>query len=84
MKEPLTILGLMVDHRADRAPGLQEVITRYGQDIVGRMGLPSPSKEKGLITLVFKGEKSAAQDFYKELEAISGVDVQMMHFTQEM
>lgn len=84
MKEPLTIIGMMVDQRADRAPGLQEVITRYGEDIVGRLGLPSPSKEKGLITLVFKGEKSTAQDFYKELVAVSGVDVQMMHFAQEI
>lgn len=84
MNEGLTVFGVLVDNRADRAPGVQEVITRYGEDIIARMGVPSPSKERGLITLVFKGEVPAAQSLYRELEAINGVDVQMLHFSQEI
>ncbi|HYH04025.1 MAG TPA: hypothetical protein VEC37_13060 [Bacillota bacterium] len=84
MNEALTVIGVLVDHRADRAPGVQEVITRYGEDIIARMGVPSPSKEKGLITLVFKGETTAAQQFYRELGEISGVAVEMLHFDQEI
>jgi putative iron-only hydrogenase system regulator len=80
MVEPLTIIGIMVDHRAERAPDVQEIITRHGDDIVCRMGVPSPSKEKGLITLVYKGDNAGAEHFYNQLEEISGVDVQMVRF----
>jgi putative iron-only hydrogenase system regulator len=80
MADPLTIIGIQVDHRAKRAPEVQEVITRYGEEIVCRMGVPSHSKEKGLITLIYKGDASGAECFYNQLEEISGVDVQMIRF----
>jgi putative iron-only hydrogenase system regulator len=81
MAEPLTIIGIMVDRRAEHAPEVQEVITRHGEDIVCRMGVPSPSKEKGLITVVYKGDSSGAEHFYNQLEDISGVDVRMVRFS---
>jgi putative iron-only hydrogenase system regulator len=81
MEEPLTIIGIMVDHREKRAPEVQEVITRHGGEIVCRMGVPSPSKGKGLITLVYKGENAGAEHFYNQLEEITGVDVRMVRFS---
>jgi putative iron-only hydrogenase system regulator len=72
----------MVDHRDQNAPDMQEVITKYGRDIIGRMGVPSPSKEQGLITLIYEGESKNATTFRKELEDISGVTVQTMTFMQ--
>jgi putative iron-only hydrogenase system regulator len=80
MSETMTVIGIVVDERARRAPRVQEVITRYGEDIICRMGVPSPSKENGLITLVFKGETGTAERFYHELEGIGGIDAQMMRF----
>jgi putative iron-only hydrogenase system regulator len=82
MSETMTVIGIVVDGRTERAPQVQEVITRYGTDIVCRMGVPSPSKENGLITLVFKGEAATAKQFYDELEELSGVDAQIMRFGQ--
>jgi putative iron-only hydrogenase system regulator len=79
---PLTIFGIMVDNRDENAPNMQEVITRYGRDIVCRMGIPSPSKAQGLVTLVFEGEPKQATTFRKELEDISGIAVQTMSFPQ--
>jgi hypothetical protein len=46
------------------------------------MGVPSPSKEQGLITLVFEGDTQGVKEFRKELEEISGVNVQTMSFSQ--
>ncbi|HEY8463817.1 MAG TPA: hypothetical protein VIM29_07340 [Bacillota bacterium] len=84
MNQALTVFGLLVDQRAERAPEVQEVITRYGEDIIARMGVPDPSKEKGLIILVYKGESTSVGRFYEELVNISGVKVQMMNFAQEI
>jgi putative iron-only hydrogenase system regulator len=82
MADSLTIMGILVDHRGKHAPEVQEVITRHGSDILCRMGVPSPSKEQGLITLVFEGDLAGVQDFRRELEAIAGVDVQSMSFSK--
>lgn len=81
MAASLSIIGIMVDHRGDMAPEVQEVITKHGTDIICRMGVPSPSKEKGLITLVFDGDTKKADEFRKELMGISDTDVQMMSFS---
>ena len=80
MSAGLTVFGIMVDNRDQNAPDMQEVITKYGQDIIGRMGVPSPSKKQGLITLIYEGESKNATTFRKELEDISGVTVQTMTF----
>jgi putative iron-only hydrogenase system regulator len=80
MGESMTVIGIVVDERAERAPRVQEVITRYGEDIVCRMGVPGPSKQNGLITVVFNGETAKAERFYRELEEVGGVAAQMMRF----
>lgn len=82
MSTPITLMGILVDHRAEMAPEVQEIITRYGGDILCRMGIPSPSREKGLITVVMEAKGETVQQFRKELQDISGVDVQTMSFNQ--
>jgi putative iron-only hydrogenase system regulator len=82
MNPSLTVFGIMVENRDENAPDMQEVITKYGRNIIGRMGVPSPSKEKGLITLIYEGASEKATVFRKELEDISGITVQTMAFTQ--
>lgn len=81
MTASLTVFGIMVDNRDEKAPDMQEVITKYGRDIIGRMGIPSPSKEQGMITLIFEGDSKKATVFRKELEDISGITVQTMSFS---
>lgn len=83
MAEPLSIIGILVESRAEHAPDLQEIITRYGEDIICRMGIPSPSKDNGLITLVYKGDLKHAEEFQQELQAMPGVYIQRMSFPQQ-
>lgn len=82
MSTSLTVFGIMLDDRGRNAPDVQEVITRYGSEIIGRMGVPSPSKRKGFITLLFEGELTQAEAFRKELEEVEGTTVQTMSFGQ--
>ncbi|MGE5559072.1 MAG: TM1266 family iron-only hydrogenase system putative regulator [Bacillota bacterium] len=74
----LAVMGILVRERDDRAPGVQEVLTRYGSEILCRMGIPSPSKERGLITIVMEGKKADA--LQGDLLKISGVEVKRMVF----
>jgi len=80
--EPLSIIGILVERRAEHAPDLQEIITRHGENILCRMGIPSPSKDNGLITLVYKGDEKQTEEFQHELEAMPGVHIQRMSFLE--
>jgi putative iron-only hydrogenase system regulator len=81
MKNSLSLIGITVAERAERAPEVQEIITSYGSDIIGRLGIPSPDKEKGLITLVLNGQKTVAEQFFHELQTVDGLEVQLMSFS---
>lgn len=82
MAAPLSIMGILVDERAEIAPEVQEVITKFGSEILCRMGIPGPDKEKGLITLVIESELENLMRFRRDLEAISGLTVQTLSFPQ--
>lgn len=80
MAAPLSLMGILVDKRAEIAPEAQEVITKYGGKILSRMGIPSPDKKKGLITLVVESELEDLLQFRQELEEIPGLTIQTMSF----
>jgi putative iron-only hydrogenase system regulator len=81
MKKTLSVVGITVDQRSRHASEVQEIITRYGSDIIGRMGVPSPDKQKGLITLVFDGPETSTAKFYDELQTIADLEVKVMRFS---
>ena len=79
-----TIFGIHVSQRVENVPAMQAVLTKYGCSIRTRLGMHdadntscSPS---GLVLVdVFGAE---AEDFYKELKAVKGLDVQRMDFAE--
>lgn len=79
MEKKLKVVGIRVRERATRAPGLQEVITRFGTDVTCRLGVPGPEKEDGLILLVME-ETKAATEISAELASIDGVEVKTLEF----
>jgi putative iron-only hydrogenase system regulator len=80
MSKQLSLVGLLVDGRGEIAPQVQETITHYGTEIIGRFGVPSPSKEMGLITLVMETESSQVEELTSRLTSIEGVEVQVASF----
>lgn len=82
MATPLSIIGILVEERGEVAPEVQEIITKFGSDILCRMGIPGPDKENGLITLVVESELEDLNKFRRELEQIPGLTVQTLSFPQ--
>ena len=82
MTAPLSIMGILVEERAKVAPEVQEVITKFGCEILCRMGIPGPEKKNGLIALVIESDLEKLMKFRRELEAISGLRVQTLSFQQ--
>lgn len=82
MTTPLSIMGILVEERAEVAPEVQEIITKHGSEILCRMGIPGPDKKKGLITLVIESKLEELMQFRRELEEIPGLTVQTLSFPQ--
>lgn len=73
------LVGMQVPHRADLAPEVQSIITRYGQDIMGRFGIPSPDKNRGLIVLLMQ-EAAAVGRLTAELQEVAEIEVKTVAF----
>jgi|LFRM01.1.fsa_nt_gb putative iron-only hydrogenase system regulator len=76
----LSLVSILVDERGERAPRVQEVVTEFGSEIIGRFGVPSPSKEKGLITLAMEAERARVDQLVGKLKTIEGVEIATAHF----
>lgn len=70
----LGIVGIVVDNRADKADDVQHIITQYGESIISRMGVPSPDRYQGIITIAMEAERARVSQFISELESIDGVN----------
>lgn len=82
MQKDIYVVGLMVDERGSKAPDVQQVITRFGDKILCRNGIPSPSRERGIITLTMEATQEDYGRMEQELKGLHGVTVDSIHFKQ--
>ena len=70
------IMAVLVSHRSQQAPHLQEVLTQSGCIIKTRLGLHEAGDvcaEEGLIILQLAGDKAAVEDLTAKLNAMEGI-----------
>jgi hypothetical protein len=77
-----TIFGVHISKRVESVPAVQAVLTKYGCNIRTRLGIhdadSTSCSPSGLLVVDVFG--AAVEDFYKELQAVEGVDLQRMDF----
>lgn len=79
MMKNLSIMGVLVDKRTKSAPRVQEVLTKYGDSILSRVGIHDPGEEEhGLITLNVRDKAERLMELEQELESLEGVQVKTM------
>lgn len=75
----LGIMGVVVDKRTESAPKVQEVLTKYGDSILLRVGIHDPGEEQhGLITLNVRDESHKIDLLVHDLELLEGVQVKRL------
>ncbi|HVO40653.1 MAG TPA: TM1266 family iron-only hydrogenase system putative regulator [Spirochaetia bacterium] len=52
MERAVGVVAIIVKKRTSGAPEVNEVLTEYGDIILGRMGLPYHARELNIITLI--------------------------------
>ncbi len=78
--ESLGIMGILVDKRTKSAPKVQEVLTKYGDSILSRVGIHDPGEEEnGLITLNIRDKNERIEELEKKLEELDGVEVKTIY-----
>lgn len=75
-------MAIVVEHRNNSAPRVQEILTKYGCIIKVRLGLHESSKEncseRGLIILELEGRDEEIENLKIELMGIGGIRVNVM------
>ena len=84
MNRDICIVGVLVDERADQAPKVQEVFTRYGSQILCRNGIPDPGRERGIISLTMQARDDERERLERELASIEGVKVRSLSLSDSM
>ena len=81
---PHVILGVHVVDRAHHAPGVQSVLTEFGENIKTRLGLHDVHEgycsPNGLLLIEFIGDAARRDAFVNRLTAVQGVEVKQMVF----
>ncbi len=74
-KQRVGIVGIIIHNRKDRAPKVNEILTQYGDIIVGRMGIPYTERGVNVIALIVDGTISKIGAMTGKLGMIEGVTV---------
>jgi hypothetical protein len=73
-------MGILVDRRTESAPKVQEILTKFGDSILSRVGIHDPGEEDhGLITLNIRDREEKIKSLSKELESLNGVSVKTVN-----
>jgi putative iron-only hydrogenase system regulator len=74
-KKRVGVIGIIVENREKVAPGVNELLTMYGDIIVGRMGIPYHERGVSVISLIVDGTTNEIGALTGKLGMIEGVTV---------
>lgn len=69
------VVGLVVTEREKTASGVQEILTEYGDLIVGRMGIPYRERGVAVMALIVDGDTDRLGALTGRLGSLAGVHV---------
>jgi len=69
------VVAVIVKKRTTGAPGVNDVLTEFGEVILGRMGLPYPARGLNIITLIVDATTDQIGAMTGKLGMIAGVTV---------
>ncbi|MFZ5806916.1 MAG: TM1266 family iron-only hydrogenase system putative regulator [Verrucomicrobiota bacterium] len=71
----ISIIGIVASNRQQCAPAVNDVLSQYGNIVLGRMGLPLHSKKCWVITVVVNAPTTKISALIRDLKTIKGVSI---------
>jgi putative iron-only hydrogenase system regulator len=69
MADIIAGVTILVNNRKDAHAAINEVLSQYGEIIVGRMGIPHLVEDRAVISLILQGDEIAVNSLVCELTA---------------
>ena len=78
MERRIAVVGIIINNREEAADKVNDILSNYGNLIVGRMGLPYEDREMNIISLIVDGTNDQLGALAGKLGNVSGVKVKTM------
>ena len=75
MDNRIGVIGIVIEHREEVAAKLNDILSRHGDIIVGRMGIPYKERGLSVISLIVDGTTDEIGSLTGQLGALPGVNV---------
>lgn len=72
METRVAVIGIIVENK-ESVPKLNELLSEYGDDIVGRMGIPYKKKNVNVISIVIDSEQDKINTLSGKIGRLDGV-----------
>lgn len=69
------VVSIIVHDRKETAAAVNDILTRHGEIIIGRMGLPYGPQAIHIIALIINGTTDEVGSLTGQLGSLSGVEV---------
>ena len=78
METKVAIIGIIVEN-IQSVPNLNELLSAYGEHIIGRMGIPYHKKHVNIITIVIDASEEIINDLRKKIETLEDIYTNIMY-----
>jgi len=79
-----SLMAIKVNGRDSKAPHLQEILTKYGCNIITRVGFHETNEDKcsidGIIILQLCGNESEIKTLFNDINSLDGVTSKFIEF----
>ncbi|WP_138295698.1 MULTISPECIES: TM1266 family iron-only hydrogenase system putative regulator [unclassified Clostridium] len=76
MEKRIGVVGIVVENREKSAGYVNEILSDYGEMIVGRMGIPYHKRGVSVISIIVEGSVDQIQEVRQKLSEVPEVTVE--------
>ena len=76
-KNRIAVIGIVVDNREEAAIKVNEILSSFGNIIVGRMGIPYKERGISVISIIVDGSNDEIGSLSGKLGSLKGVRVKV-------
>lgn len=78
METKIAVIGIIIEDRESVSP-VNEILHRYGDFVIGRMGLPYEKKQVSIISIVVDAPADIISALSGKLGSLSGVSAKALY-----
>lgn len=78
MERRIAVVGIIINNREEAADKVNDILSEYGNLVLGRMGLPYEDRDLNIISLIVDGTNDQLGALAGKLGNLDGVKVKTM------